>query len=135
MATTEHPTQFKPAAEYRGVVVRVVDGDTIRVRLDLGFETCTTVDIRVAELHAPEKNGEELAKGLEAKAVAEELLPPNTPIVITTSRRSYTRSFTRYVAELWWITETDRLNVALRLRTTRPDLFSKHSKAEGGYGG
>jgi micrococcal nuclease len=48
----------KPAPwyRYRAKVLRVIDGDTIRVRIDLGFYVSHELTIRLARIDAPERN-------------------------------------------------------------------------------
>jgi endonuclease YncB( thermonuclease family) len=65
--------------EYKCDVVRVIDGDTVVVNIDLGFDTWLfDQHIRIQHIDTPEvrtRDLEEKEKGLEAKARAEELLP------------------------------------------------------------
>jgi endonuclease YncB( thermonuclease family) len=65
--------------EYNGFVERVVDGDTVIVRLDLGFRCWVQgVRVRLLEVFAPE-----LGKGGEAaKAKLEELLPVGASVFL-----------------------------------------------------
>ena len=65
-------------------VLRVIDGDTMVVSIDLGFNLTLTQTIRVKGINAPEARTtdlEEKARGLAAKAFAEAWLqgkePPN----------------------------------------------------------
>lgn len=58
-------------------VVRVVDGDTIKLDLDLGFHVHLTVNARVASMNAPEMD---TAPGERAKAYAEQLLRPGDEV-------------------------------------------------------
>ena len=44
--------------EYRAVCERVIDGDTIDARIDLGFNVWTFVRIRLYEIDAPESEQE-----------------------------------------------------------------------------
>jgi len=54
---------------YRAKVVKVVDGDTIDVDIDLGFYTILRKQrIRLSGIDAPEPRGEERSAGLESKA-------------------------------------------------------------------
>lgn len=56
--------------EYKAVVLNVIDGDTIDVELDLGFDTYRNERIRLAFINTPEirtKDEEEKRKGLLAK--------------------------------------------------------------------
>ena len=55
---------------YKARILRVVDGDTIDVLVDLGFDVFKKVRIRMLAYNAPEiwrASGEELEKGQKAK--------------------------------------------------------------------
>lgn len=55
--------------KYRATVIRVVDGDTIDVDIDLGFFTVLHRQrIRLHGIDAPEVRGSERFSGLESKA-------------------------------------------------------------------
>lgn len=65
---------------YNAQVERVVDGDTIRATVDLGFDTWKKVTIRLNGINTPEsrtKDLEEKARGLAAKARLKEILKNN----------------------------------------------------------
>lgn len=56
--------------EYRAVCERVIDGDTIDARIDLGFNVWTFVRIRLYEIDAPESRTRDLNEkmlGLRSK--------------------------------------------------------------------
>ena len=55
--------------KYRATVIRVIDGDTIDVDIDLGFFTVIHKQrIRLHGIDAPEVRGSERFSGLESKA-------------------------------------------------------------------
>lgn len=58
---------------YPATVIRVIDGDTIRLDLDLGLRIWRTDNCRIAGINTPEMN---TAAGKAAKAYAETLLTP-----------------------------------------------------------
>ena len=63
--------------EYKAIVDRVVDGDTIDCTIDLGFSTWKKVRVRMEGMNAPEsrtRDKEEKELGLAAKARLEEIL-------------------------------------------------------------
>ncbi len=63
--------------EYNAIVDRVVDGDTIKCTIDLGFSTWKKVTVRMEGINTPEsrtRDKEEKIKGLAAKARLIELL-------------------------------------------------------------
>jgi micrococcal nuclease len=66
--------------EYKAIVDKVVDGDTIDVTIDLGFKTWKKVRVRMEGMNAPEsrtRNLEEKERGLAAKARLQEILEYN----------------------------------------------------------
>ena len=85
---------------YRGIVTRVVDGDTVEARIDLGFDVWRTSRLRIRGLDCPERN---TRAGVAALAHAMHLLPAGTAIVCTTYRRAAAdiKTFDRYVADVY----------------------------------
>lgn len=64
-----------------GTVQRVIDGDTIRAQLDLGWNiTLATVSIRLTNIDCPERATD---AGKAAAAFTAALLPPGTAIVVS----------------------------------------------------
>ena len=70
--------------DYRCVVRRVVDGDTIDVNIDLGFDMWLHERIRLYGVNTPEIRGKQKAEGLISAARVRELLPENSKAVIQT---------------------------------------------------
>lgn len=65
--------------------MRVIDGDSVEVTIDLGFKLYKVDSVRLEGINAPELNSEheevrERAKA--AKARLEQLLPANTPVFV-----------------------------------------------------
>ena len=66
--------------EYKALVERVVDGDTIDVIIDLGFKTWKKVRVRMEGINTPEsrtRDLEEKKRGLAAKDRLVEILELN----------------------------------------------------------
>jgi len=66
--------------EYRATLIRVIDGDTVDAKIDLGFDVWIKKRIRLHGINAPEsrtKNIEEKTLGLKSKARLIELLEQN----------------------------------------------------------
>jgi len=60
---------------YKAKVVRVVDGDTVDLKIDLGFDIWIHERVRLKDIDAPEvrtRDLQEKEKGLESKAFVEE---------------------------------------------------------------
>lgn len=62
---------------YPGIVDRVVDGDTVHVRLDVGFDLTVYARIRVFGINAPELSTD---AGKQAKAFAETICPAGSAV-------------------------------------------------------
>jgi micrococcal nuclease len=64
--------------DYRAEVVRIIDGDTVKFRLDLGFRLTFTTNFRMKGYDSPEtyrpKSDEELERGQAATAELTRLL-------------------------------------------------------------
>lgn len=59
---------------YRAKVIKVIDGDTIDLMIDLGYHTFLKKRIRLDGVDTPEIRGEERPEGLISKAAVEELI-------------------------------------------------------------
>ena len=65
---------------YSAKCLKVVDGDTIDARVDLGFDTFKKIRIRLVGINAPEsrtRDLEEKERGLAAKARVKQLMSEN----------------------------------------------------------
>jgi micrococcal nuclease len=72
--------------EYRAQCIRVIDGNTMILDLDLGLSIHTIERIRLAGIDVPAvrtKDAEEKKKGREAKAALERMLMGRELIVLT----------------------------------------------------
>lgn len=74
--------------QYKCIVKDIIDGDTVRVHIDVGFNTwINNVVVRLNNLDTPEirtKNLEEKNSGLEAKKRLKELLPEGSKQLVRT---------------------------------------------------
>lgn len=68
---------------YPAVVVKVVDGDTIRLNLDLGLHIWRTDNCRIGGINAPEMNTE---AGQVAATAARGLLPPGAAVMFVSKQ-------------------------------------------------
>lgn len=87
-----HPANVRPAQ-----LIEVLDGDTARLMVDLGFDVHKRVSIRVLDLWCPEVRGVEAPEGLIAKIKARQLLEAY-PLYVPISTK---RSFTRWVSPIY----------------------------------
>jgi len=84
--------------EYSAKVLEVIDGDTIDVSIDLGFNVLHTIRVRLYGINTPEtrtKNKEEKQKGLKAKERLKELIEGK--IVTIKTQKDDTEKFGRYL--------------------------------------
>ena len=91
--------------EYRvKQVLRVVDGDTIDVDIDLGFDISFTSRVRLAGIDTPESrttDKKEKALGLEVKQRLKELLSKSSSLVIRTEKPDSTEKYGRILGWLF----------------------------------
>lgn len=69
------------AREYPAMVARVIDGDTIVCKVDLGFGISLTEPVRIAGIDAPEKS---TVAGSVVKRDLEVRLPSGTSVTLST---------------------------------------------------
>ena len=75
--------------EYNATIRRVVDGDTVDVTLDLGFDILYNSRLRLHGIDTPESRTRDLIEkkyGLAAKAFVEAYLPVGSIRILTTSK-------------------------------------------------
>jgi len=85
-----------PPHHYRAVVERVIDADTLKVSVDLGFSIWTKQPLRVRGVNAPELR---TAQGKAARAAAARLFELRPGVTVQTYKDQ--QSFARYVADVW----------------------------------
>ena len=96
MKTTKkpkHPTGFV----YNAEVIRVIDGDTFDLKIDLGFKIIHESRFRLQNIDTPEIRGKERPKGLKVKEYVKKLIEGKTIIVETFKKGKYGR----YVSEIY----------------------------------
>lgn len=97
----EAPTFTKPVYCYRVVeVIKVVDGDTCDVLLDVGFSTFIRKRLRFLGIDTWEVRGVEREQGLVAKARLSELLDNSDAVYVQTEMDSEGK-YGRVLAWLW----------------------------------
>jgi len=91
--------------EYRvKSVLAVVDGDTIDVDIDLGFDISITKRVRLAGIDTPESRTSDKAEkvlGLEVKNLLKETLKKATTIVIKTEKPDSSEKYGRVLGWLY----------------------------------
>jgi micrococcal nuclease len=103
--------------EYRvKEVLKVVDGDTIDVVIDLGFDISFTSRVRLAGIDTPEsrtKDAREKILGLEVKEYLKKALEGATDIVIRTEKVDSSEKYGRILGWVFVNRQTDSLNMEL----------------------
>ena len=85
---------------YRGVVVSVYDGDTLRADIDLGLSIWVRNEkLRLLYIDAPELRGDELERGRASRDfLREQVLGKEVRIRTKRDRKG---KYGRYLAEIW----------------------------------
>jgi micrococcal nuclease len=103
--------------EYRvKQVLKVVDGDTIDVIIDLGFDVSFTSRVRLAGIDTPESrttDAREKILGQEVKEYLKKALEGATDIVIRTEKADSSEKYGRILGWLFINRQTDSLNMEL----------------------
>lgn len=103
--------------EYRvKQVLKVVDGDTIDVDIDLGFDISLTKRVRLAGIDTPESrttDKAEKALGLEVKEVLKTALKNAQTVIIKTELPDSTEKYGRILGWIYIDGEERSLNKAL----------------------
>ena len=75
--------------EYKATMVKIVDGDTVDVSIDLGFDIHYNSRVRLYGINTPEsrtRDLEEKKRGLAAKDRVKELCPVGSTVTIKTTK-------------------------------------------------
>lgn len=91
-----------PAYEYRATVKRVVDGDTLDLDIDLGFELRAVTRVRLLGVNAPEVVGANKAAGLAAAAFVSQWVDECDSQVLIRSFKAHQREkYGRWLVEVF----------------------------------
>jgi len=103
--------------EYRvKQVLKIVDGDTIDVVIDLGFDISFTSRVRLAGIDTPESrttDAREKILGVEVKEYLKKALDGATDIVIRTEKVDSSEKYGRILGWLFVNKQTGSLNMEL----------------------
>jgi len=96
-------------------LVKVVDGDTIDVELDLGFYIYHQIRLRLAyidthEIHGVKKESKEYQLGMLAKAYVEKVLSEAKAIYVHTLKDK-TGKYGRFLALVFYVTADDKVKL------------------------
>lgn len=90
------PAPVRQLFVYSATVVRWIDGDTVWLKVDLGFRFSAELDFRLTGINTPERGKPGWA---EATARAQQLAPANSPVTIQS--RKAPDKYGRYLADIW----------------------------------
>jgi micrococcal nuclease len=94
-------------------VEKVVDGDTIDVLIDLGFDILFQSRVRLAGIDTPESRTRDLAEkalGIESKEYLAKYLKDAKSVVIKTEKMNSTEKFGRILGWLYINGDTESIN-------------------------
>ena len=92
----------EPQYVYRAELVRVIDGNTVIMNIDLGFKVWLHDEVlRLDGVTAPEIKGPQKAEGQKWKAALEDLLTGKELIIETKKEKSGAWPGVRFLATLW----------------------------------
>lgn len=99
--------------QYKATVLRVLDADTLHVRLDMGCDVGLNMTLRLAGIDAPEQRTPE---GKAATAFVRDWLRTESDHIVINTIKDRREKFGRYLAVIYRGAEPESLNDAL-LRT------------------
>jgi len=89
---------------YRAELARVVDGDTVDLKIDLGFYMTANIRIRLEGVDTPEIRGPEKEEGKISKAFVEKKLSQARSIFVETMK---TGKYGRWLGVIWFYEGTE----------------------------
>jgi len=110
--------------QYEATVIRVVDGDTLWLDIDLGFRVHMEIDVRLARINAPERV-QWTAEGLSDPAMdyISTQTPPGSTVLVDISRPE---KYGRYLATIMYLPGVVDRNEILRSgRVLNDELLEK----------
>ena len=100
--------------QYKAKVIRVVDGDTVYLEIDLGLTVRTITDVRLIGVNTPETVGATKEAGLKSKAYVEQALPKDSLVYVITYKAE---KYGRYLADIYYLpgaTEVEQIKASGR---------------------
>lgn len=101
---------------YKASVVKIIDGDTLDVDIDLGFDIWHAIRIRLNGIDTAEirsSNIEEKESGLKAKEFVKNWLDSHGYKILIQTKRDKTEKYGRILAEVYCASGFDNLNADL----------------------
>lgn len=95
-----------PSFVYSAKPLRVIDGDTIDFKVDLGFRVFVDIRVRLAGVDAPELRGETFAAGYNARDFVRQWIYPEgpgsvPPDVTIATQKDPGDKYGRWLARVW----------------------------------
>lgn len=102
---------MRPDYIYKAVIVKIIDGDTIDVDIDLGFNIwMKNQRLRLTGIDTPELSGIERTAGLQVKAYVQNILPIGSGVVLQTKKDSKEK-YGRWLATVWYFDGSTWINL------------------------
>lgn len=107
-----------PSYQYAAKMIRVIDGDTYEVAVDLGFRVYHNIHVRLKNFDTAELRSSNTAEVEHAKAARDfvaDLLPRDTKIVLLSAKGA---AYSRWEADVYfhddytWVSLAKQLDVA-----------------------
>jgi len=95
--------------QYSARCIRVIDGDTLRLAVNLGLDITINITVRLKGIQAPERKGDTLAAGNSARDYLE-MLVKETPLRVETFK-DRKEKYGRYLAMIWIVADDMTANV------------------------
>jgi len=98
-------------------ILKIYDGDTITIEVDLGFGVTKKEKLRLAFIDAPEIRGESRPEGLKSRDWLREVLysaEKEDKIIIARTIRDRKGKYGRYIAELF-LDDTEGISINQRM--------------------
>jgi micrococcal nuclease len=100
--------------EYKAVVTRVVDGDTLEVAIDLGFSITHTMKVRLAHIDAYESYGANACdRGRQAKKFTEDWVAAARSAIVIQTLKDEQDKYGRYLGVISVEPDLPTLNKSL----------------------
>lgn len=87
--------------EYHATVIKIVDGDTVDLNVDLGFRIWNRDRFRLLGINAPEVVGATHDAGIAAKQHLEQIMPIDSAVVIHSEKPVSRDKYGRWLARLF----------------------------------
>jgi micrococcal nuclease len=97
----------EPAYQYSAKLVKIIDGDTLDLNVDLGLHTFRTIRCRLYNINAPERF---TAEGKAAIAFLTSLMPIGAKMIILTYKDP-TDKYGRWIADAY----IDRYSISMAM--------------------